>query len=182
MAEGESFRVDLHYFNGGEFGAEEVLGYAYEGSFGPLHMALLQERTTAVLRGAQVGEARLAWGPEAESTLENPIVTLQRDGVEGNVAGRSFRVWWHPGVRRSKNFIGVDAQGIPARVMRLRRWKTWSLETSDGTQLVALKESWRWSWKGEILAPADADDVAVLLLLATTEMIYKIGTGSVALF
>lgn len=181
MADGELFHLDHRIFEEGEPGLTGT-GYEYEGPFGPLRMGSAKERIAAVLRGGQVSEASLAWNAEAESMLENPINILQKDGVKGNVAGTPFRVWWRDGLRRSKRLIAVEMQGRLARVMRLRRWKTWSLETTDGRRLISLKRSWRfawkfgsWDWKGRVTASADAADVAILLLLVTAGMIYRIG-------
>lgn len=173
MVEGEPFHIDNHYLDGSEeLGVKNVVGYGYQGRFGPLYVALVQERTAATLRGGQVGEGWLAWGPEARS-----IQVLRRGGVEGTVADIPVRVRWDQGFRRSQNLITVELQGRPSRVMRLRGWKTWSLETTEEVALGELNGSWRWVWKGNTFPAADSNDVAILVLLATTEMIYQIGTA-----
>lgn len=55
----------------------------------------------------------------------------------------------------------------------------------DGVRLVTLKHSWRfawkflsWGWKGRVLPSADANDVAVLLLLVNSGLMYRVHPDS----
>jgi hypothetical protein len=145
-------------------------GLCYEGPFGPLTASWSTEGAAAggrgiVLTGDRVERALLSWSPlpEYEKLGYFSLNSQAKAGVTMTIDDLTVRAHMPRfGVTRLGRRISIERPD-EHRLLRLRRFRTLSMETESGVRLVSIPGM---RLTGTVHQAADLQDVVVLLFLS----------------
>lgn len=140
----------------------------YDGPFGPLLIQRTNEgavpnREGFLVTGQHVERAVLSWNNLPDQAkhgfsvymqaIRGVTITIDGVTVRARIPIKTMKQW-----RRE---VRIERSG-ENRILRLRRFRNYSLETASGTRLIYVP---RFKWRGKVHPEADVIDVVVLILL-----------------